>query len=427
MEMVMRWFHYLGIVLILCALAGTPGTTKADEKYEPLKQFSQVMDLIERTYVREVSREELVQGAIKGMLKNLDPHSAYLDRESFQDMQVETSGEFTGIGIEITLMNGKLTVVSPIEDTPAYRAGLQSGDVILEIDGESTQDISIMDAVHKIRGPKGEAVVLTVMHPDSNRPEKIEVVRDVIPLNSIKTEILETGYHYLRITNFNENTTEELNTALKKIRNSTQGIVLDLRNNPGGLLNQAVSVTDAFLSKGQIVYTKGKVKQSRMSFSAEEAESDIGAPIVVLINSGTASASEIVAGALQDHKRALIIGERSFGKGSVQTIIPLADGAGIKLTTARYYTPNGRSIQAEGIVPDLKVPFVPVKADEQRRPLPRLREKDLSGHLKKEQTQDADTQLEQAEKVNRMLKQDNQLRLGLQILKGMPVIKELHS
>ncbi|MCF8107580.1 MAG: S41 family peptidase [Desulfohalobiaceae bacterium] len=423
----MRWFHYLGIVLILCALAGTPGTTKADEQYEPLKQFSQVMDLIERTYVREVSREELVQGAIKGMLKNLDPHSAYLDRESFQDMQVETSGEFTGIGIEITLMNGKLTVVSPIEDTPAYRAGLQAGDVILEIDGESTQDISIMDAVHKIRGPKGEAVVLTVMHPDSNRPEKIEVVRDVIPLNSVKTEKLETGYHYLRITNFNENTTEELNTALKKIRKSAQGIVLDLRNNPGGLLNQAVSVSDAFLSKGQIVYTKGKVKQSRMSFSAEEDESDIGAPIVVLINSGTASASEIVAGALQDHKRALIIGERSFGKGSVQTIIPLADGAGIKLTTARYYTPNGRSIQAEGIVPDLKVPFVPVKPDEQRLPLPRLREKDLSRHLKKEQTEESEKELGKAEKVNRMLKQDNQLRLGLQILKGMPVIKELHS
>lgn len=423
----MRWFHYLGIVLILCALAGTPATTKADEKYEPLKQFSQVMDLIERTYVRKVSREELVQGAIKGMLKNLDPHSAYLDRESFQDMQVETSGEFTGIGIEITLMNGKLSVVSPIEDTPAYRSGLQAGDVILEIDGESTQDISIMDAVHKIRGPKGEAVVLTVMHPDSNRPEKIEVVRDVIPLNSVKTEELETGYHYLRITNFNENTTAELNTALTNIRESAQGIVLDLRNNPGGLLNQAVSVSDAFLSKGQIVYTKGKVKQSRMSFSAEVDESDLGAPIVVLINSGTASASEIVAGALQDHKRALIIGERSFGKGSVQTIIPLADGAGIKLTTARYYTPNGRSIQAEGIVPDLKVPFVPLKADEQRRPLPRLREKDLSGHLKKEQTQDADTQLGQAEKVNRMLKQDNQLRLGLQILKGMPVIKGLHS
>ncbi len=424
----MRWFHYLGIVLILCALAGTPGTTKADEKYEPLKQFSQIMDLIERTYVREVSREELVQGAIEGMLKNLDPHSAYLDRESFQDMQVETSGEFTGIGIEITLMNGKLTVVSPIEDTPAYRSGLQAGDVILEIDGESSQDISIMDAVHKIRGPKGEAVVLTVMHPDSNQPEKIEVVRDVIPLNSVKSEELETGYHYLRITNFNENTTDELDAILKKIRSTAQGIVLDLRNNPGGLLNQAVSVSDAFLSSGQIVYTKGKVKQSRMSFSAEEQKTDIAVPIVVLINSGTASASEIVAGALQDHKRALIIGERSFGKGSVQTIIPLADGAGIKLTTARYYTPNGRSIQAEGIAPDLKVPFVPAQADEQNSlSLPMLREKDLSRHLKKEQAEESEEELEKAEKVNMMLQKDNQLRLGLQILKGMPIIKELHS
>ena len=424
----MRWFHYLGIVLILFALAGTPGTTKADEQYEPLKQFSQVMDLIERTYVREVDREELIQGAIEGMLKNLDPHSAYLDRESFQDMQVETSGEFSGIGIEITIMNGKLTVVSPIEDTPAFRAGLQPGDVILEIDGESTQDISIMDAVHKIRGPKGEEVELTVLHPDSNRPEKIEVVRDVIPLTSVKSEELESGYFYLRITNFNENTTEELQDLLTKIREPAQGIVLDLRNNPGGLLNQAVSVSDAFLSGGQIVYTKGKVEQSQMSFSAEDQTSDLNVPIVVLINAGTASASEIVAGALQDHQRALIIGERSFGKGSVQTIIPLADGAGIKLTTARYYTPNGRSIQAEGIIPDLQVPFVPAKTEQQESmSFLRLREKDLSGHLETEKPGEDDQKLDQAEKVNLMLKRDNQLRLGLQLLKGMPVIKELHS
>ncbi|MFW6054488.1 MAG: S41 family peptidase, partial [Thermodesulfobacteriota bacterium] len=415
----MRWFHSLGILLILFALAVTPRTTKADEQYEPLKQFSQIMDLIENTYVREVNREELIKGAIEGMLKNLDPHSAYLDKESFQDMQVETSGEFTGIGIEITLSNGKLTVVSPIEDTPAFKAGLKAGDVILEIDGESTQDISIMDAVHKIRGPKGEEVELTILHQESNRPEKITVVRDVIPLDSVKSEEIEPGYYYLRITNFNENTTSELQSVFNKMKERGKGVVLDLRSNPGGLLNQAVSVSDAFLSKGRIVYTKGKVKQAQMSFSAKDQTDDLDLPIVVLINAGTASASEIVAGALQDHKRALIIGERSFGKGSVQTVIPLADGSGIKLTTARYYTPNGRSIQAEGIKPDLVVPFVAPEDDaDEPFSFTTIREKDLSQHLEMEQNKEKSREFDNGDKVQLMLKNDNQLRLALQLLKG---------
>lgn len=423
----MRWFHSLGILLILFALASTPQTTKADEQYEPLKQFSQVMDLIENTYVREVDRDELIKGAIEGMLKNLDPHSAYLDKESFQEMQVETSGEFSGIGIEITISNGKLTVVSPIEDTPAFQAGLKAGDVILEIDGESTQDISIMDAVHKIRGPKGEEVELTVLHRDQNRPEKILVVRDVIPLNSVKSEVLEPGYYYLRITNFNENTSTEIQQVFTKLKKQGQGVVLDLRNNPGGLLNQAVSVSDAFLSNGRIVYTKGKVKQAQMSFSSKDEQDDLKLPMVVLINAGTASASEIVAGALQDHKRALIIGERSFGKGSVQTVIPLADGSGIKLTTARYYTPNGRSIQAEGIKPDLTVPFVAAATEDKEKifSFSTVREKDLSGHLEKEPGRDKARVREKESKVQLMLEKDNQLRLGLQLLKGMPIIKGL--
>ena len=422
----MRWLHTLGILAILFVLAATPGTTKADEQYEPLKQFSQVMDLIENTYVRDVNRDELIKGAIEGMLKNLDPHSAYLDKESFQDMQVETSGEFSGIGIEITILNGKLTVVSPIEDTPAFEAGLKAGDVILEIDGEPTQDISIMDAVHKIRGPKGEEVELTILHQGSNRPEKITVVRDVIPLDSVKSEELEPGYHYLRITNFNENTTTELQHAIEEIRQHGKGVILDLRNNPGGLLNQAVSVSDSFLSDGRIVYTKGKVKQAQMSFSAKDEKDDLHLPLVVLINAGTASASEIVAGALQDHKRALVVGERSFGKGSVQTVIPLADGSGIKLTTARYYTPGGNSIQAEGITPDLVVPFVARKKDEEKPfSFPAVREKDLSGHLEKEPTGDKSERLANGDKVELMLKNDNQLRLALQLIKGIPVIKAL--
>ena len=422
----MRLSHYVGIVFLLCALAGTPSLSKATDPYATLKQFSQIMDLIEKSYVQEVDRDELVRGAIEGMITSLDPHSAYLDKEAFKDMQAETSGEFSGVGIEITMQNGRLTVVSPIEDTPAFEAGLKAGDIILEIDGEITQDITIMDAVHKIRGPKGTEVELTVLHKGAATPEKITVQRDVIPMHSVKSEILEEGYLYLRITNFNENTTSELEQALEKPKSVMQGIVLDLRNNPGGLLNQAVSVADTFLEKGKVVYTKGREKKAQMSFSAHASESDVDVPMVVLINAGSASASEIVSGALQDHKRALIIGERSFGKGSVQTIIPLADGSGIKLTTARYYTPNGRSIQAEGIVPDLEVPFVPsLEGEAAEQPFAMLRERDLEGHLENGDGQNGGERKESNGEAQLMLKRDNQLRMALQLVKSLPVIQSL--
>lgn len=422
----MRWSRSLGIVCMLVALAATPATTTATDRYEPLKSFSQVMDLIEKTYVVDVDRQELVQGAIQGMLQSLDPHSGYLDQEAFKDMRDETSGEFSGVGIEITMQNGRLTVVSPIEDTPAYRAGLKSGDIILEIDGESTQDISIMDAVHKIRGPKGSEVELTVLHQEAAKPERITVKRDVIPMQSVKTEVMEPGYLYVRITNFNENTTKDLRTQLKKNMKDLQGLVLDLRNNPGGLLDQAVSVADLFLGQGKIVYTQGKVKQAKMDFHANKESSDIRVPLVVLINSGTASASEIVAGAIQDHKRGLILGVRSFGKGSVQTVIPLPDGAGIKLTTAKYYTPKGRSIQAEGIVPDIRLAFNPVEDQEEDSIFRTIRERDLARHLEsgqEQETEDDDTGEETS--IDRRLKKDNQLRLALQLVKSLPVIKTL--
>jgi len=400
---------------------------KADNRYTPLKEFSQVLDLIEDSYVEDVQRDELVQGAIQGMLKSLDPHSAYMDKEDFKDMQVETTGEFSGVGIEITVQNGRLTVVSPIEGTPAYKAGIKSEDIILEVDGESTQDISIMDAVHKIRGPKGSQVELTVLHKGEQVPKKITVTREVIPVHSVKSEILEPGYLYIRVTNFNEKTTEELHNTFKNYQKDIKGIVFDLRNNPGGLLEQAVSVADTFLREGKIVYTKGKVTQSQMEFSAKKQESDIQVPMVVMINAGTASASEIVAGALKDHKRALIIGENSFGKGSVQTVIPLADGSGIKLTTALYYTPDGKSIQAEGINPDLYVQLLPSNLEKKKKsPFSVMREIDLQGHLKNTDNATVPIDKKEKKKIKLMLEKDNQLRLALQLVKNIDVIQALH-
>lgn len=423
----MRWSRSLAIMLMLMALAVTPGTTTATERYEPLKNFSRVMDLIEKTYVNDVEREDLVEGAIQGMLQNLDPHSGYLDKEALQDMQDETSGKFTGVGIEITMQNGRLTVVSPVEDTPAFEAGLESGDIILEIDGESTQDISIMDAVHKIRGPKGSEVELTILHQDASKPERITLTRDVIPMQSVKTEVMEPGYLYVRITNFNEKTTRDVRQGLEEKGEDLKGLVLDLRNNPGGLLDQAVSVADLFLSQGKLVYTKGKVEQAKMEFNAKDEKSDIKAPMVVLINAGTASASEIVAGAIQDHHRGLIVGVPSFGKGSVQTVIPLPDGAGIKLTTAKYYTPNGRSIQAEGIEPDINLPFNPVEEGQEDSIFRTLREKDLSRHLegRNEDEGSKDEDDGQVTKIEQRLQKDNQLQLALQLVKSLPLIKAL--
>ncbi|MFP4258462.1 MAG: S41 family peptidase [Desulfovermiculus sp.] len=423
----MRWSRSLAIVLMLMALAVTPGTTKATERYEPLKNFSRVMDLIEKTYVNDVEREDLVEGAIQGMLQNLDPHSGYLDKEALKDMQDETSGKFTGVGIEITMQNGRLTVVSPVEDTPAFEAGLESGDMILEIDGESTQDISIMDAVHKIRGPKGSKVELTILQQGASKPERITLTRDVIPMQSVKTEVLEPGYLYVRITNFNEKTTRDVRQGLEGKNEDLKGLVLDLRNNPGGLLDQAVSIADLFLSQGKLVYTKGKVKQAKMDFNAKDEKSDIKVPLVVLINAGTASASEIVAGAIQDHQRGLVVGEPSFGKGSVQTVIPLPDGAGIKLTTAKYYTPNGRSIQAEGIEPDINLPFNPVEEEEEEDIFRTLRERDLSRHLesRQENATEQDKKEEDLTQIEQRLRKDNQLQLALQLVKSLPSIKAL--
>jgi carboxyl-terminal processing protease len=419
----MRIANWVGIMALLVCLAGMPGLSGASEDYASLKQFSHVLDMVEKSYVQEIDREKLIQGAIKGMLKNLDPHSAYLDKDAFQEMEVETQGEFTGVGIEITIQDGRLTVVSPIEGTPAYKAGLKAGDTILKINGEPTRDITIMDAVDKIRGPKGTEVELTVLHEDENQPVTITVERDVIPMQSVKTRDMGAGYVYARISNFNQKTTDDLRQALEQ-REKWKGIVLDLRNNPGGLLDQAVSVADMFLSQGKIVYTKGRVKQARMSFSADRQEKDVEAPIVVLVNAGTASAAEIVAGALQDHKRALVVGQQSFGKGSVQTIIPLQKNRGIKLTTARYYTPSGNSIQAQGIIPDISVPYLRSDGGQGDGESSVMREQDLEGHLiPKAKGEEGDVE---KEKVLELLRGDNQLRVAYELVKSLPRIQELH-
>jgi len=333
------------------------GDNNRQETYKQLNLFGDVFQRVQEQYVDGVSDKELIESAISGMLQSLDPHSSYLSPESYKDMQVKTKGTFGGLGIEITMEDGFVKVVSPIDDTPAANAGMKSGDLIIGIDGESIKGLTINEAVSKLRGPVNSKVTITVVR-DKEDPFEIEIVRDVIKIRSVKHEVInEIGY--VRLTTFSDTTTsgmeKSINEIRKKLGNKFQGLILDLRNNPGGLLNQSISVADSFLDQGEIVSTQGRKEDDTSRIFAKKGDLIDGKPLIVLINSGSASASEIVAGALKDHSRAIIVGTRSFGKGSVQSIIPLPGNGAMRLTTARYYTPSGISIQAKGIKPDIKV------------------------------------------------------------------------
>ncbi|TIH10863.1 S41 family peptidase [Pseudomonas leptonychotis] len=373
----------LGSTSLHAAQATAPATVNdsAPLPLDELRTFAEVMDRIKSAYVEPVSDKTLLENAIKGMLSNLDPHSAYLEPEAFRDLQESTSGEFGGLGIELGSEDGFLKVVSPIDDTPASAAGIQPGDLIVKINGQPTKGLSLMEAVEKMRGKAGTGIELTLVR-EGSKPFDVELTRAVIKVKSVKSQLLDDGYGYVRITQFQVNSGEEVGKALAKLRKDNgkklRGLVLDLRNNPGGVLQAAVEVTDHFLKKGLIVYTEGRIANSELRFNADPADASEGVPLVVLINGGSASASEIVAGALQDHKRGVLMGTDSFGKGSVQTVLPLNNDRALKLTTALYFTPNGRSIQAQGIVPDIEVTRAKLTRE---RDESGIKEADLQGHL----------------------------------------------
>jgi len=416
-----------GFTLMRAVQADREAAKQAEQPLpiDELRTFTEVYSRIKSDYVEPVSDKKLLNDAIQGMLTGLDPHSAFLDPEAFKEMRVGTEGEFGGLGIEVTMEDGFVKVVSPIEDTPAAHAGLKTGDLIIRLDSKAVKGMSLNDAVKMMRGKPGTDIVLTVVREGQPKPLTFTVKRAVIKIQSVKYRMLEDGFGYVRITQFQANTGDSLKDALAKLKlqnkGNLKGLILDLRNNPGGLLNAAVSVSDDFLTKGLIVYTEGRVADSELKFSATPADLLNGAPMVVLVNGGTASASEIVSGALQDHKRAIIMGTKTFGKGSVQTILPMSGGSALKLTTARYFTPNGRSIQAAGILPDVITEEARItKRDKGAEDT--LKEADLAGHLEN------NTKAKPGAKKGASVKLDTagddyQLQEALNLLKGISIYK----
>lgn len=411
------------------ALEGDAASDKSSI-YQDLRLFSDVLNIVQDNYVDKVESKKMIYGAISGMLRELDPHSSFLKPEDYKELQIETEGKFGGIGIEITMRDGVLTVVAPLEGTPADRAGIQVNDKIIRIDDQSTQEMSLMEAVQKMRGPKGTKVKLTIMRNGERKPIEVELTRETISIRSVRSRLLEKGYGYVRIVSFQSDTSNELRKALEQLDSkgeALQGLILDLRNDPGGLLDQAVEVADEFLDEGLIVYTGGRLEGQNMRFEAHKNNKPRTFPIVVLVNGGSASASEIVAGALQDHKRAVIVGEQTFGKGSVQTVIPLRDGAAIRLTTALYYTPSGRTIQAKGIEPDVLVKREKREGSEGDTRQP-IKEKDLLRHMDAppgDAPQEAKGAPDKDQKdVQRLLAEDNQLQRALELLKSYKIMAQ---
>jgi carboxyl-terminal processing protease len=383
-----------------------------------LKVFARALALVEEQYPEPKTTKDLVYGSLQGSIGILDPHSSFMTPEEFRELQIETKGKFSGIGIEITSKDQVLTVVSPIEGTPAYQAGIQAGDQIVKIDGAPSKNMTLNEAVKKIRGDKGSKVILTINREGFSQPKDFVIVREIIPIRSVKARILEGGIGYIRVTNFQDQTDQDLKGFLKKMQQRLtpfKGLILDLRNDPGGLLEQAIRVSDEFLSSGLIVYTEGRSSQQTMRFYARPGHKfEASLPMVVLINEGSASASEIVAGALKDHKRALIMGSKSFGKGSVQTIIPLEDGSALRLTTALYYTPSGQTINDKGIIPDVVVEDQPLPPE---KSVQKLRDEALSKHMRKEGLTDKpwNTPITQAE-----LDQDLPLKRAVEAIRHWP-------
>ncbi|MFC1889296.1 S41 family peptidase [Thermodesulfobacteriota bacterium] len=407
-----------------------------DDTYKTLKTFADVLSIVQKKYVEDVDSQELVYGAIHGMLKTLDPHSSFLSPEEYKEFQLDTKGSFGGLGIEISVRDGVLTIISPIEDTPAYRAGIQAGDKIILIEGEPSKDMTLMEAVKKLRGKKGTEVTISIWREGFEKLKEITIVRDIIKIQSVKKKDIGDGYGYVRILQFKQNTVSDLEKALKELENEyaggLKGIVLDLRTNPGGLLDQAVGVSDMFLDSGLIVYIDGRMKSQKMEFSAKENSMYPDIPIVVLVNHGSASASEIVAGALQDNDRAIILGTPTFGKGSVQSIISMEDGSGLKLTTARYFTPDGNDIQAKGITPDIELAASLKKVES--KPMV-IREADLKNHMKgrdeadpaeepSEEDEPADLEQEGEADPTEGEVEDIQLERAIELLRSWEIFKK---
>ena len=394
-----------------------------------IRVLVEVFHKIKNDYVESIDDKTLLENAMRGMLAGLDPHSTYLDTEEYLDLQEGTSGEFGGLGIEVGMDNGFVKVIAPIDDTPAQRAGIESGDTIVRLDDTPIKGMSLNDAVKKMRGKPGSKIELTVLRDGEDRPLTITIVRDLIKIRSVRSRMLDPGYAYIRISQFQSPTGEDLRRHLRKIKNDEdaelRGLIIDLRNNPGGILGSAVSVADAFLGSGLIVYTEGRVNDSQLEFSAKPPDLLHGLPLVVLVNEGSASASEIVAGALQDRGRAVIMGRQTFGKGSVQTILPMNNKSALKLTTARYFTPSGRSIQAEGIEPDIVIEKVKISSVNSN-PSALVKEADLNRHLDKpaeeDATGDAAAATEDAKHEN-LATTDYELFQALNLLKGMHLLR----
>ncbi|MEH6580524.1 MAG: S41 family peptidase [Halioglobus sp.] len=431
LAVMMNGFYFrkksLATALLSCALSCTfPAQAVEDDDGElplhELRTFAEVFNQIRIGYVEEIDDSTLLEYAVQGMLMGLDPHSVYLTSDAFESLQNNTTGEFSGLGLEVGMEDGFIKIISPIDGSPAAEAELQSGDLILKLDQTPVQGMSLSEAIDLMRGEKGSKIELSIGRPGESEPFEVTLIRDTIKVASVRERMLAPGYGYIRISQFQTRTGDDVAKSLEKLKTekALKGLVLDLRNNPGGVLRASVDVSDLFLSGGTVVYTEGRLDNSAVHYNATDGDATDGIPLIILINGGSASASEIVAGALQDHSRAVIMGTESFGKGSVQTILPLSDSRAVKLTTALYYTPNGRSIQAQGIVPDILVERAKVTAISSRR---QVSEADLTGHLDNTKGEQEDSEAESSRQAaSELLSTDNQLYEALTLLKGLNIL-----